>query len=295
MRNRIAYSQNFLKDKGLVAELISQSTITKNDAVFDIGAGQGVITDELIKASGNVIAFEIDNNLFSKLEHRLKGNKSVEVRLGNFLDYPLPNYPYKVFSNIPFNITSAVIKKLTQAQNPPKDTYLILQKEAALKFLGKPYDNKNSQLATLLKPWFELSTVHNFDKNDFFPRPMVDIVLMRIERSSNPLIGSDDKRLFEDFITYTYNQFQPNVIEGLSKVLGRETMLRLARQTGFNTDSKPSELEFEDWLEVFDYFIKNTDQNHKSIVKGAFDRLHKQQQNLKKINRTRLDKNWKSK
>ena len=295
MRKRIAYSQNFLKDKGLVAKLISQSTITKDDTVFDIGAGQGVITDELIKASGKVIAFEIDNNLFGKLEHRLESNKSVEVRLGNFLDYPLPNYPYKVFSNIPFNITSAVIKKLTEAENPPADTYLILQKEAALKFLGKPHDSKNSQLATLLKPWFDMTIVHNFDKNDFFPKPMVDIVLMRIEKRSSPLISVDNKRLFEDFIVYTYNQFQPNVIEGLSKVLGRETILRLAKQIGFNTNDKPSELEFKDWQSIFDYFVKNTDQNHKSIVKGTFDRLHKQQQNLRKINRTRLDKHWKSK
>ena len=295
MRKRIAYSQNFLKDKGLVAKLISQSTITKDDTVFDIGAGQGVITDELIKASGKVIAFEIDNNLFGKLEHRLESNKSVEVRLGNFLDYPLPNYPYKVFSNIPFNITSAVIKKLTEAENPPAETYLILQKEAALKFLGKPHDSKNSQLATLLKPWFDMTIVHNFDKNDFFPKPMVDIVLMRIEKRSSPLISVDNKRLFEDFIVYTYNQFQPNVIEGLSKVLGRETILRLAKQIGFNTNDKPSELEFKDWQSIFDYFVKNTDQNHKSIVKGTFDRLHKQQQNLRKINRTRLDKHWKSK
>jgi len=295
MRKRIAYSQNFLKDKGLVAKLISQSTITKDDTVFDIGAGQGVITDELIKASGKVIAFEIDSNLFGKLEHRLESNKSVEVRLGNFLDYPLPNYPYKVFSNIPFNITSAVIKKLTEAQNPPEDTYLILQKEAALKFLGKPYDSKSSQLATLLKPWFDMTIVHNFDKNDFFPRPMVDIVLMRIEKRSNPLIGPDHKRLFEDFIVYTYNQFQPDVVKGLSKVLGRETMLKLAKQIGFSPNSKPSELKFEDWLKVFDYLVKNTDQSHKIIVKGAFDRLQQQQQNLQKINRTRLDKNWKSK
>ena len=295
MRKRIAYSQNFLKDKGLVAKLISQSTITKDDTVFDIGAGQGVITDELIKASKKVIAFEIYSNLFGKLEHRLEGKKAVEVRLGNFLDYPLPNYPYKVFSNIPFNITSAVIKKLTEAQNPPADTYLILQKEAALKFLGKPYDSKSSQLATLLKPWFDMTIVHNFDKNDFFPRPMVDIVLMRIEKRSNPLISADYKRLYEDFIVYTYNQFQPNVVEGLSKVLGRETMLRLVKQIGFNANSKPSGLEFKDWQSLFDYFIKNTDQDHKSIVKGAFDRLQQQQQNLQKINRTRLDKNWKSK
>lgn len=295
MRNRIAYSQNFLKDKGLIAKLLKQSSITKSDTVFDIGAGQGIITDELIKVSGKVIAFEIDNNLYYKLQQRLKTVNTVEVKQGNFLDYPLPSNPYKVFSNIPFNITSAVIKKLTETSNPPLDTYLILQKEAAGKFLGKPHDTKNSQIATLLKPWFEMSIVYKFDKNDFFPKPMVDIVLVRIEKRSNPLINEADKNLFEDFITYAYNQFQPNVVEGLSKVLSQETMVRLAKQIGFSPHSKPSELEAKDWLGIFDYFVNNADEKHKNIVRGSYKKLLMQQQNLQKVNRTRLDRNWKIK
>lgn len=295
MRTRIAYSQNFLKDKTLITNLISKSSITQDDTVFDIGAGQGIITDELIKAGGKVIAFEIDKNLFDKLSERLKNNKNIEVKLGNFLNFPLPNYPFKVFSNIPFNITSAVIKKLTEATNPPVDTYLILQKEAAKKFIGKPFDNKNSQLATLLKPWFDMTIVHNFDKNDFFPRPMVDIVLMRIEKRNNPLINIKDKPLYDDFVVYTYNQFQPNIVEGLSTVIGRDNMTKLTKQYGFNPHSKPSEVDYTTWQNIFDFFLKNIDENHKRIVKGASARLHEQQQKLQKINRTRLDKNWKSK
>lgn len=294
MRKRIAYSQNFLKDKNLIANLISKSSITKNDTVYDIGAGQGIITDELSKVSGKVIAFEIDKNLYGKLSQRLR-NQNVELRLGNFLDFPLPSFGYKVFSNIPFNITSAVIRKLTEAPNPPLDTYLIVQKEAAEKFLGKPYDIKNSQLAIQLKPWFDMTVVYNFAKNDFFPKPMVDIVLIRIEKRNNSLIDLKDKQLYDDFITYSYSQFQPNIVEGLSKVIGRNTMTILAKQVGFNPNGKPSELEEKTWYGIFDYFIKNVDDNHKRIVKGAFALLRKQQQNLQKINRTRLDKNWKSK
>lgn len=294
MRKRIAYSQNFLKDKNLIANLIGKSSITKNDTVYDIGAGQGIITDELSKVSGKVTAFEIDKNLYSKLSQRLR-NQNVELRLGNFLDFPLPSFGYKVFSNIPFNITSAVIKKLTEAPNPPLDTYLIVQKEAAEKFLGKPYNIKNSQLATQLKPWFDMTVVYNFAKNDFFPKPMVDIVLIRIEKRKNPLIDPKDKQLYDDFVTYSYSQFQPNIVEGLSKVIGRNTMTILAKQVGFNPNGKPSELEEKTWYGIFDYFIKNVDDNHKRIVKGSYTLLRKQQQNLQKINRTRLDKNWKSK
>jgi len=74
-----------------------------------------------------------------------------------FLDYRLPRKPYKVFANIPFNITTAIVIRLTMAQYPPEDAYLAMQKEAAEKFLGKPHE---SLYAVLLKPWFEVEMVH---------------------------------------------------------------------------------------------------------------------------------------
>lgn len=295
MRKRIAYSQNFLKDKGLVANIVRLSSITKEDVVYDIGAGQGIITDELVKVGGKVVAFEIDKNLYEKLSQRLKNEKAVEVKLGNFLEQPLPNYSYKVFSNIPFNITASVIKKLTETPNPPLDTYLIVQNEAAKKFVGKPLDNKNSQLATLLKPWFEITIVYKFERSDFFPKPMVDVVLMRIKKRDNTLINREIKGLYNDFVTFTYNQFKPNVVEGLAQVLGNENMTKLARQIGFNPNSKPSELDFTAWQAIFSYFLNHSDNTQKKIVAGSYAKLLKQQEGLQKINRTRVDKNWKAK
>ena len=69
----------------------------------------------------------------------------------------MPRKPYKVFANIPFNITTAIVIRLTMAQYPPEDAYLAMQKEAAEKFLGKPHE---SLYAVLLKPWFEVEMVH---------------------------------------------------------------------------------------------------------------------------------------
>lgn len=295
MRNRIAYSQNFLKDKGLVTKLIANTSLNDQDIVYEIGVGQGIITEQLLSKVKKVVAFEIDKNLYDKLSQRFNNQQSLELKLGNFLDYQLPDYPYKVFSNIPFNITSAIVKKLTTTSTPPTDTYLFVQKEAAKKFVGKPFDDKNSQLAVLLHPWFILDVVHKFKPNDFFPKPMIDIVLMRIEKRISPLIEIKDKKLYEDFIVYTFNQFKPNVIEGLSKVIAKDVMNRLANQLSFKPTSKPSELDYSHWQGLFNHLLTGVDESHRQIVKGAFDKLHNQQQGLQKINRTRLDRNWKSK
>lgn len=293
MRNRIAYSQNFLKDKGLVTKLIANTSLNDQDIVYEIGVGQGIITEQLLSKVKKVVAFEIDKNLYDKLSQKFNNQSSLELKLGNFLDYQLPNYPYKVFSNIPFNITSAIVKKLTQASTPSTDTYLFVQKEAAKKFVGKPFDNKNSQLAVLLHPWFNLEVAHKFNPNDFFPKPMIDIVLMRIEKRISPLIEIKDKKLYEDFIVYTFNQFKPNVVEGLSKVVGKDGMNRLANQLGFKPTSKPSELDYAHWEGLFTHLLTQIDESHRQIIKGASTRLANQQSKLEKSNRTRNDPNWK--
>lgn len=293
MRKRIAYSQNFLKDKNLILDLIKRSSITNEDMVYEIGAGQGIITEELLKRSGGVVAYEIDRNLYDKLTQRFQNEKSLELKLGNFLDYPLPNYPYKVFSNIPFNITSAIIKKLTEDKNPPKGAYLIVQKEAAKKFIGKPYDNKNSQIAILLKPLFDITIAYEFERSDFFPKPSVNIILLQIRTRENPLISEEHKILYEDFITYTFNQFKPNIREGLAKVFGNQSIIRLAKELGFSPNAKPSELNFENWLGLFSFFLDKLDNIHQSVVRGSYTRLLEQQDKLEKINRTRTDSNWK--
>jgi len=291
----MVYSQNFLKNKSLVSDLIDKSSITDEDVVYEIGAGQGIITQELLKRVKRVIAFELDKNLYNKLAKRFENEQSLELKQGNFLIHPLPSYSYKVFSNIPFNITSEIIKKLTQTKNPPEDAYLIIQKEAAKKFIGKPIDIKNSQISILLKPWFELSTFYRFEHNDFFPKPNVDTVLLRIKKRKKPLVQYKNKESYEDLIVYAFNQFKPNVVEGLSDVYGKDAILELSTKLGFSPVLKPSELGIRDWLGLFSYFLDEIDAKHKSVVEGIYKKQLAQQEKLDKIHRTRMDKDWKTK
>ncbi|RJR28583.1 23S ribosomal RNA methyltransferase Erm [Candidatus Microgenomates bacterium] len=292
MRTRVKYSQNFLQNQSLVKSLVEKSSISRADIVYEIGAGQGVVTTELLKKAKRVVAFELDRNLFNKLQQRFKGEKRLKLILGNFLSGTLPESTYKVFSNIPFNLTSAIIKKLTLNDDSPEDAYLIVQKEAATRFAGKPMGGTNSQLAILLCPWFHLSLAYKFKRRDFFPRPNVDVVLLRITKKDASLVDPAQKAMYGDFVVFSFSQTEPNISEGLSGVLGKEAVEKVAKITGFNPKSKPSELNFEDWIELFRLFI-TIPKNKQDIVKGSFYKQLKRQENIEKVQRTRLDKNWK--
>jgi 23S rRNA (adenine-N6)-dimethyltransferase len=292
MRNRIKYSQNFLKNNDLVHSLIEKSSISVDDVVFEIGAGEGIITKQLANKARKVIAFEIDGNLSHKLTETFTNKNLVEVVNQDFLQYELPKYDYKVFSNIPFNLTANIIKKLTFSNNPSKDSYLIVQKEAAQKFIGKPIATTNSLVSVLIQSRFETSIFHEFRKDDFFPRPMVDTVMVRFQKLETPKVLVQDIDLFYDFVTFGFNQFAPNISKGLSKVLNVNAINEIANTKHFSISAKPSQLDIEAWVALFEKFKLV---GNKSKVLGGYKRMLAQQNSLEKINRTRLDKNWKNK
>lgn len=290
MKKSIKYSQNLLVDSKLIEQLVSRSSITKNNTVLEIGAGSGIITKELVKNAGEVTAFEIDEEYVKTLREITDSN--LGIVFGNFLDYDLPESPYKVFSNIPFNKTSEIIKKLCFSDNPPSDTYLVVQKESAQKFSGKPIDNKNSLVSILLRPWFDFDIGYIFKRSDFKPKPNVDSVLLQIKKVDNSKIANKDRGLYRDFIVFSFGQFAPNILEGLSKVLGKQQMLNLAKNENFSVEKKPSEINFENWLDLFKLFL-NLPQNKQAKIKNSYEKWIKQQENIDKIHRTRKDRNWK--
>ena len=145
----LRFSQNFIKDPQLVLSLIEKSSISLEDVVYEIGPGTGVITSALVNCCKKVIAIEKDSDLSAMLQRKLCHLPNLTIRTGNFLEYKLPRKPYKVFSNIPFCITSAIMTKLSTTQNPPEDSFLIMQKEAAEMFSGIPHETLRS---ILLKP-----------------------------------------------------------------------------------------------------------------------------------------------
>ncbi len=292
MRKSIIYSQNFIKNEELVEKLISISSISKTDVVLEIGAGKGIITSSLANKVKELIAYELDTELSNKLLQQYIEVKNVKIINKDFNSESIPNYPFKVFSNIPFNITSTIIKRLTESDYL-QDAYLIVQKEAALKFIGRPHDKTNSQVSVLIKPLFELNILYRFSKNDFIPKPNVDIVLLRISKIVNPVINRKDKNIFQDFVVYAFNQFKPNIIEGLTPLMGKGTLLSLSKTLKFSQNSKPSQLEFNQWIGLFNHFVGNY-RGNSGLITGSYERLKKQQEKLEKINRTRVDRNWRN-
>ena len=145
--NHLSDSQNFLTDQRLIRRIIRFARLAKTDTVLEIGTGKGHLTEALCRESGSVYSVEIDRKLFDYAREKLSHLDNLKLVFGDFLYYPLPQKGgYKVFANIPFFITSQIVEKLTQASNPPEDIWLIMEKGAAMRFLGLPRESEKSRI-----------------------------------------------------------------------------------------------------------------------------------------------------
>jgi 23S rRNA (adenine-N6)-dimethyltransferase len=283
----LKYSQNFLKSSKLVEELITKSSISKDDVVYEIGPGRGIITEHLARQCRKVIAIELDRKLYKRLTERFREDPRVEIKFGDFLQYKLPrNKKYKIFANVPFNVTADIVRKLTSGSTSLPDAFLVVQKEAAERFAGLPY-YKECQYSILLKPYCEFEILHHFKRSDFSPRPCVDVVLLRITRRYRPLIKRSDARLFKDFVIYGFNQWKVGLRKAFKYIFTYRQFMRLTRDLDFSKDAKPTDLSFKQWVGLFGYFIAGVEKSKRVMVIGAERRLMKEQNGLQKVHRTR--------
>jgi 23S rRNA (adenine-N6)-dimethyltransferase len=283
LHHRIAHSQNFLRSPRLVDRLLDHSGIGSDDLVIEIGPGRGIITERLAARCRQVLAVEQDPFLVEELRGQFAHTSNVALFPGDFLSFPLPLTAYKIFANIPFNITAAIVCKLTSGTSPPSDTYLAVQREAAARFMGTP---RETLVSVLLKPWFEPTVVHRFRPTDFVPRPGVAVVLLRLRRREAPLVVPGDAALFGDFAAYVFTAWQPTVREALARILLRRQVADIERAAGVSLACPPSDIPFTAWIALADVF-RTVAGERVAAIEGARERLKRQQLQLRKIHRTR--------
>ena len=179
MRNHLL-SQHFLRSPRLALMLIGHSNIKKRDTVLEIGAGSGVITSALAKRCAKVVAVEADGETAALLRKNLAQREieNVEVVEEDFLEFDLLRLPagYKVFANPPFHLSSKIVHKLIEGENPPASFYLILQKQFALKLIATDR-HYTSQLGYELLKKYATKIRYPLRATDFTLPPAVPCVL----------------------------------------------------------------------------------------------------------------------
>lgn len=231
-RKVVGYSQHFLRGRSLIAELIGHSNIKRGDLVLDIGAGSGAISSVLSYRGCQVIAIEHEPSALVKLRQNLMNDHNIQIIDADIQHFDLPKEDYKVFSNIPFSLSSYLVRRLAFSPYPPSAIYLIVQRQFANKLIIDRA-SFHGALGVALSPWWQVKIRRHLHKYDFTPPPAVPTVLVELKPRPSSLLPLEHREKFLEFVEKCFSD---------QKYFARR----------FSQGSTPpSRTDLEIWLRVF--------------------------------------------
>ena len=202
LRYKQSLGQNFLYDEGLLAELTAAAGVTKDEDVLEIGPGCGSLTKHLCDAANRVLAVELDERLIPLLHAFLDEKKNLTVVQGDVMSLNLQEVtaelkkPFAVVANIPYYITTPLIKLLLGGDLPVSRLALMVQQEVADKILAQPGEDAWGPLSILCQFLCEPRLAVKVPAEMFTPPPKVDSAFVVLPVREKPAVEVKDRDLF---------------------------------------------------------------------------------------------------
>lgn len=255
------YGQNFLIDTNILERIISESEITKDDCVLEIGPGIGTMTQYLAESAKRVVAVEIDRSLIPILEDTLSGYDNVTVINDDILKVDIKKLcdeyndsrPIKVVANLPYYITTPIIMGLFESHVPLKSITIMVQKEVADRMQQKSGSKDYGALSLAVQYYAKPEIVAEVSPNCFIPKPNVSSAVIRLTRYENPPIEVDDEHFMFSLIRASFNQRRKTLANGLANGglgLDRETVNSMLEKMGLSLTVRGEALTLEQFAKL---------------------------------------------
>jgi 16S rRNA (adenine1518-N6/adenine1519-N6)-dimethyltransferase len=240
--------QNFLIDNNILQKIVDEANIKKSDTILEVGPGIGTLTQELANKANQVIAVEKDETMCKILKENLKDFKNIKIINEDILKFKNKEKKYKVIANIPYYLTSPLIRKFLEEGNQPEEIILMIQKEVAQRICAKA-PNINL-LAISVQFYAESKIIFNVSKNCFWPIPRVDSAIIKI--TPNKVSYKIDSNLFFKIVKAGFSQPRKQLGGNLSKTLKieKEKINKILLENNLKPTQRAETLTIEDWKKL---------------------------------------------
>ena len=253
-----ALGQNFISDTNLLKGIVSDSGVTENDIVVEIGTGAGTLTRQIASVAKKVYSFEVDKNLEPVHQLSLQGVDNVEVIFrdvlkmkDNELQEIIGTGEFKVVANLPYYITTPLIMRFLESELPVTSLTIMVQEEVGLRLVAKPNtaDYSAITLAVLLRG--SATITRKVGRNMFYPAPNVDSAVVRIDIDRSKLEG-ENKALIHKIVRSAFAMRRKTLVNNLNASFGiskQEATERLNR-AGLDEKVRGEALSLDDYVRL---------------------------------------------
>lgn len=252
LRPKDYFGQNFLVDDQALQEIVEAAEINSKDTILEVGPGLGVLTRELASRAGRVVAVEKDKSLAYILAREAE-LKSVEFVTQDILKFDYQTHipgPYKLVANIPYYLTSALLKLFLESKHRPERMVLMVQKEVGERIVAPA--GKLSILGISVQMFADAEIVAYVPRTSFSPAPDVDSVVIKITPKKKYAAIKDEKtffRILKIAFAGKRKQIHNTLANGLH--LDKEATEKLLEKSGIESTARPQDLTIEQWIELY--------------------------------------------
>lgn len=254
---RKSLGQHFLLDNAALDRIVAAAELTPADMVVEIGPGPGPLTRKLADAAGRVIAVELDERMVDLLRAEVMPGRAVEVVQGDILQTDLRELvtsrgatSYKVVANLPYYITSAVLRHILEASLLPTRVVVLVQREVAERIVARPPGM--SLLAVSVQLFGAPRIVARVPAGAFYPPPKVDSAIVRIDVYPQPAEGVTDVAGFFTVVRAGFGQKRKQLRNSLSQGLRRPAadIDAVLRAASIDPTRRAETLTLADWARL---------------------------------------------
>jgi len=269
LRARKGLGQHFLIDGEVLETIIAAAELAPNDIVIEIGPGLGVLTGELAGRAGWVIAIELDNKLAAILKKTLASFDNVVILNEDVLgidpkallqeqkpSFPPALSPYKVVANLPYYITSPVLRHFLEASVKPEIMIVMVQKEVAEAIVAEP--GQRSVLSISVQFYGKPSIVSYVPARSFYPPPEVDSAILRIDVYPRPVVAVNDEKSFFELVRAGFTASRKQAANSLAQGLGlpKAEVLAFLGKAGIAPQRRAETFTLEEWAQLWLVFTR---------------------------------------
>lgn len=280
IRAKKGLAQHFLIDDAVLEKILDAADIKPDDTVIEVGPGLGLMTAELAKRAGWVIAIELDNRLAEILKETLPTENVVVINkdvLGTdpakLLKGSAPHFPpalcsYKVVANLPYYITSPVLRHFLEAAVKPEIMVVMVQKEVAEVITAAA--GQRSLLSIAVQFYGRPGIVANVPAASFFPPPEVDSAVVKIDVYQRPPVSVNNADAFFKLVRAGFSAARKQVANSLAQGLGlpKEAVLDLLEKAGIDPRRRAETFTLEEWARLWREVSRNESSFSPPLTRG---------------------------
>lgn len=260
LRPKKGLGQNFIVDRHAVERIVQAAELRPDDAVLEIGPGLGTLTRRLLELAGEVVAVELDPDMVRVLQALLGEHPRLRLIAGDILRIdPATLFPreesrqaiptYKVVANVPYYITSAILRHLLEASLKPALLVLTVQLEVAQRIVST---DRLSLLAVSIQFYGRPRIVARIPAGAFYPPPKVDSAVVKIEVYPRPAVEVEDVDGFFEVVKAGFSAPRKQLRNALAHGLRRpvEEIVRALERAGIDPRRRAETISLEEWAGI---------------------------------------------